>query len=180
MTTVLMLCFVACAVFFLVEIKRIAKHDAVLFPFCQLRRDIMRFLYENVFENPGMISHSEYQSVIRLLDVLNDAISNYNKYKKMMFNIRKVAKYLSQYRHAVKQAKPIDLTNNDKIQTFHARFVHCYAKAFLAYTPLIRSELTLRFIAFIYRKNSQYVLAVAKQVRDDKQQGDLLESGATA
>ena len=181
MSTILMLCFIVFAAFSWIKAKKIAKHDGVLFPFCQLRRDVMRFLYENVFEKPGTLSRDEYQSVMRLLDVLNVAISNYNEHKTVMFNIRKVAKYLKQYRDTVKRTKSVNFTDNAEIRAFYTRFIQCFAKAFLAYTPLIRSELMLRVVAFIYRKRlSEYVLKAAKQVRDDKHQNRLFESGAMA
>ena len=48
--------------------KEMQKHDRVLFPFCQLRRDVMRFLYINVIENTGSLSPAEYKFVRRLLN----------------------------------------------------------------------------------------------------------------
>ena len=181
MINLLFVCFCVFAFFSWLNIHRVEKHDGALFPFCQLRRDIMRFLYENVFENPGSLSREEYQSVKRLLKMLNGAISNYNEHKTVMFNFRKAAKYLSRYRHTVKQTKPVNLTTNDEIRAFHMRFIRCFAKAFLAYTPLIRYELMLRLVAFIYRKRlSEYVLKAAKQVHNDKHQNRVLESNATA
>ena len=168
MSTILMLCFIVFAAFSWIKAKKVAKHDGVLFPFCQLRRDIMRFLCENVFEKPGTLSREEYQSVMRLLDVLNVAINNYNEHKTVMFNIRKVAKYLKQYRDTVKRATPVNLTDNDEIRAFHMRFIYCFSVAFRAYTPLVRSESMLRLVAFIYRTRlSQYVLVVTKQVHSD-------------
>lgn len=179
------LLFICCLAIYMhatYRLNKVKTHDQVLFPFCQLRREIMGFLYENVFEKPGALSREEYTSMRRLSEALDDAIHNYNDHKTMMFNIRKLEKYLEQYQHIVEQAQPVNLTDNPEIRKFHARFIQCFAKAFLAYTPLIRSELLLRFVAFVYRKQlSQYILAVAKQVHSDKHQVSRLpESNAMA
>lgn len=129
--------------------KKSCKHDDVLFPFCQLRRDVVAFLHENVFEQPGGLSRAEYDSVRRLLDALNHAIRNYNEHKTLLFNLREVARYLRQYRHTLKQVKPVDVTKNRTIQQLHARFARCLAIAFLAYTPLIRYELLLKIVRVV-------------------------------
>ncbi|MDA7961692.1 MAG: hypothetical protein MPK11_04950 [Gammaproteobacteria bacterium] len=151
--------------------QRAHKHDSVLFPFCQLRRDIIAFLYENVFEKADVLSREEYASVRRLLDILNDAIRNYNRHKTVMFNLRKVIKYIREYRHVLKQMPPIDVTGNAEIQRFHQQFEGLLAKAFVAYTPLIRSELALRimFAVVAYRIGKarvQYAIKIASDVRE--------------
>lgn len=142
------LVFACFCVFFVVscmQIRREGKHDDVLFPFCQLRRDVMKYRYEAIIGDT--LSREEIESLRRLSRALDGTIRNYKQHKTVMFNIRKVARYIKQYRHAVKQIKPVDVTNNAKIQEFHTRFGHLLAKAFIAYTPLIRWELALRLIA---------------------------------
>lgn len=153
-----------------IRIKKVNNHDGVLFPFCQLRRDIISFLYENVFENPGALTHKEYMSVRRLLDMLNGAIRNYNEHKVQMFNVRKVVKYLDQHSDTLAKVTPPEVTNNSQIKEFHSRFVYCFAKAFLAYTPLIRSQATVFILVLlarvVYRAGPQ---AVIQKLKSDAQ-----------
>ena len=154
--------------------KEMQKHDRVLFPFCQLRRDIIRFLYKNVIENTNSLSPAEYKSVCRLLNVLDGIIHNYNQHKTLMFNVRKIAKHLQMYRKVSKVA--LEIPDHPEIREFHKR-IHCLlVTAFLAYTPLIRWELALRLIVFAYRMGGQgearrreagYVVKSAEKVRDD-------------
>ena len=160
--------------------KEMQKHDQVLFLFCELRRDIMAFLHENAFQKSDTLSCEEYRFVRRLLNTLDDAIHNDNDHKTLMFNMRKMVKYIRQYRHTLKQSGALELTDNPEIQGFHTRFVLCLAKAFFAYTPLIRWELALKLVALTYRilhratarrLRPQYVFAGAKVVRDTVHSG---------
>ena len=174
MINLLFVCFCVFAFFSWRDIRRVKKHDGVLFPFCQLRRDIMRFLYENVFENPGALSHEEYQSVRRLLGVLNGAISNYNKHKTVMFDLREMAKHLETYRHT--SMPTVEVPDNPEIRELHRRFGRLLVRAFIAYTPLIRWELAVWLIAQAYRAGkeagaravaAEYVISNASEVRND-------------
>ena len=180
-------CFCVFFVFSFVQIRRVGRHDQALFPFCQVRRDIMSFLYESVFEKPGALSREEYASVRHLSDALDATIHNYNRHKTVMFDLRKMAKTLKQYQHTLKQADVLKVPNNPEIQKFHARFALCLAKAFLAYTPLIRSELALRLVARAYRVGkkagahhvAQYVVSNAEAVRNDARRYGLIADAVT-
>jgi len=157
--------------------KRAIKHDRVLFPFCQLRRDIMRFLRENAFQRPAALSRAEYASARRLVEALDATIRNYNRHKTVMFNLRKVEKHLRAYRRSAKPAPA--LPDNPHIREFHERFRGLLVKAFIAYTPWIRWELTLRLMALTYqlgyqlgkeeglRRRARYVLNNAPKARAD-------------
>ena len=154
--------------------KEMRKHDRVLFPFCQLRRDVMRFLYMNVIEDTVSLSPAEYKSVRQLLNVLDGTIHNYNQHKTLMFNVRKIAKHLKMYRKVSKVA--LEIPDHPEIREFHERIRWLLVAAFLAYTPLIRWELALRLIVFVYRmgkqdgirrREAEYVVKSAEKVRDD-------------
>ncbi len=182
-----MLCFIVYAAFSWIQIKKIAKHDGVLFPFCQLRRDIMKFLYENVVETPGVLSRDEYASVRRLSNALDTKIRDYNRHKTVMFNMRKMAKHLEAYRLTATPA--LEISDNPTIRQFHARFGRLLVKAFIAYTPLFRSERALRLIAHAYRagkkegarrRAAQYVISNAEKVRNDARRYGLIGDGAAA
>ena len=154
--------------------KEMQKHDRVLFPFCQLRRDVMRFLYMNVIANTNSLSPAEYQFVRQLSNVLDDTIHNYNQHKTLMFNVRKIAKHLQMYRKVSKAV--LETPDHPEIREFHVRIHRLLVAAFLAYTPLIRWELALRMIVFAYRmgkqdgarrREAEYVVKSAEKVRND-------------
>ena len=187
MIHLLFVCFCVFAFFSWLDIRRVAKHDGVLFPLCQLRRDIMRFLYENVFENPGALSHQEYQSVKRLLGVLNATISDYNKHKTVMFNPREMAKHLGAYRRTSMLA--MEAPDNSEIRDLHRCFRRLLVAAFMAYTPLIRSGFAVRLIVHAYRAGkkagahratAEYVLDNASKVRSDARRYGSLAGNAAA
>ena len=154
--------------------REMQKHDRVLFPFCQLRRDVMHFLYMNVIEYPGSLSPAEYRSIRQLSDVLDSTIHNYNQYKTSIFNMRRIAKHLKMYGEVSKTA--LEIADHPEIQGFHDRIRQLLVAAFLAYTPLIRWESTLRLFVLAYHMNKQdgtrrsdaeYVVECAEKVRSD-------------
>ena len=154
--------------------KEIQKNDRVLFPFYQLRRDIMHFMYMSVIENTDSLSPAEYKFVRRLLNVLDGTIHNYNQHETLMLNIRKIAKHLKMYRQISKDV--LEIPDHPEIREFHGHIHRLQVAAFLAYTPLIRWELTLRLIVFAYRmgkqngarrRKAEYVVRSAEKVRSD-------------
>ena len=154
--------------------KEMQKYDRVLFPFCQLRREIMRFLYMNAIKNTNSLSLTEYKSVRRLLNVLDATIHDYNKHKTLMFNVGKIAKHLKMYRKVSKAT--LEIPDHPEIREFHERVRRFLVVALLAYTPLVRWELAFRLVVFAYRMSKQdgirrrraeYVVKSAEKVRDD-------------
>ena len=157
--------------------KEIQKHDRVLFPFCQLRRDIMSFLYRNLMKDADSFSPSEYGFIRQLLNVLDATIHNYNQHKTSMFNLRKIVKHLETYRKASEIA--LKVPDHPEVQEFHQRIHRLLVVAFLAYTPLIRWELALRLIVLARRigyhigrqeaflREAEYVVESAEKVRKD-------------
>ena len=154
--------------------KEMQKHDRVLFTSCQLRRDVMRFLYINVIENTGSLSPAEYKFVRQLLNGLDATIHNYNQHKTLMFNVRRIADHLEMYRKVSKTV--LEVPDHPEIREFHERIRRLLVAAFLAYTPLIRWELALRLIVFAYlmgkqdearRREAEDVVKSAEEVRDD-------------
>ncbi len=160
-------CFCVFFAFSFRRIKKVDKHDHVLFPFCQLRRDIMRHLLDNL----DTLTPEEYRPLRKLLDMLDTTIHNYNRHKTRMFNLRTILRQTARYRRAKKQAERIHIPDNSAIKEFYARFSILLVKAFLAYTPLIRWELALKIFAFVIgrlvRAKTDRLLKVAEQVRED-------------
>ena len=179
-------CFLSFFIFDSIHVRKVDRHDGVLFPLCQLRRDIMQFLYENVFEKSGALSRQEYQSVMRLLKVLNNTISNYNEHKTVMFNLREMAKHLKSYQRAA--TPTVEVPAHPEIREMYQRFGRLLVKAFIAYTPLIRWELAVRLVVSAYRAGkktdarrayAEYVLNNAEKVREDARRYGLLDGAAT-
>ena len=154
--------------------KEMQKHDRTLFPFCQLRRDVMYFMYMNVVENTGSLSPAEYKLIRRLLNVLDGTIRNYNQHNTPIFNVRKISKQLKMYRKVPRIA--LEVPGHPQIREFYERIYFLLVAAFLAYVPLIRWELALRLTVFVYligkqdgtrRREAEYVVNGAEKVRDD-------------
>ena len=154
--------------------KEIQKHDRVLFPFYQLHRDIMHFMYMNAIENTSSLTPVEYKFIRWLLNVLDGTIHNCNQHKTLMFNVRRMAKHLKMYRKISKVA--LEIPDHPEIREFHERIHRLQVAAFLAYMPLIRWKLVLRLIVFVYcmgkqdgarRHDAEYVVKSAEKVRDD-------------
>ena len=154
--------------------KEMQKHDRMLFTFCQLRRDVMHFLYMNAIEYAGSLSPAEYKFICQLLNELDATIHNYNQHKTLMFNVRKIARHLQMYQKVSKAA--LEVPDHPEIREFHERIHRLQVVAFLAYTPLIRWELALRLIVSVYRmgkqdgirrREAEYVVKSAEKVRDD-------------
>ena len=151
------------------RIKKVDKHDRVLFPFCQLRRDIMRFLRDNM----ETVTQEEYRSLRTLLTMLDNTIYHYNRHKTRMFNLRKILKHMLGYQDAKKQVEKIVMPDNSAIKEFYTRFVRLLVQAFLAYTPWLRWEITLQLTGFVVRRflhdRVDDFLTVAGQIRGDAQ-----------
>ena len=157
--------------------REMQKHDRVLFPFCQLRRDVMSFLYRTSMKDADSISPSEYRFIRQLLHVLDATIHSYNQHKTLMFNLRKIAKHLKTYQKASETA--LKVPDHPEIRGFHERIHRLLVVAFLAYTPLIRWELALRLIVLAarisyrvgkqeaLRREAEYIAESAEKVRKD-------------
>ena len=117
--------------------KEAQSSDRVLFPFCQLRRDIIRFLYMNVIDNENSFSLAEYKSTCRLLNMLDAIIHDYNKYKTSMPDVRKIVKNFEMYRKILKTE--LETPSHPEIRGFNERIHRLLGAALLAHVPLIRS-----------------------------------------
>ena len=118
--------------------KEMQRHDRVLFLFCQLRRDVMRFLYMNVIENTNSFSLAGYKSVRRLLNVLDAIIHDYNQHKTSIYDMRQIVKNFKMYRKISKTA--LETSSHPEIREFNECIHRLLGAALLAYTPLTHSR----------------------------------------
>ena len=179
LTTILVLLAISTvdALRFRLRQKEIQKHDRVLLPFCQLRRDVMCFLYREIIESADSLSPAQYRYIRRLLNVLDDTICSYDHYKISPFNVRMMARHLEIYQKVSKTASKTP--DHPEIWEFHARFRELWVKALLTCTPLIRWEPVLRLMIFAYYigytageqearwREAEHVMKSAGEVRED-------------
>ncbi len=129
-----------CMLFYL---RRLKKHDKVLYRFCQLRRDTMSQIRERNFD----LRVEDYVALRQLLDRTSETIHDFNNCKVSLFNIRN-------YSIQVHRAKSLEETSVERapeIQELTGRYALAMLVAFFTFTPLIKSELVLRGLPFILK-----------------------------
>jgi len=120
------------------------KHDVSLYVFCQLRRRCIDYLREN----SDTITRNDYISLRKLLFVINVTIKHYKEHKTIMFNYRLFILALRQTKDSYIDSEKIT-TNNPAIQVFHDELQSSIIKAFIAYTPLLKSEIIMSLLKAI-------------------------------
>ena len=126
-----------------VWLREIARHDGVLFRFCEIRRSVVRLLFDRHLD--GELSRRDYVDARRLLDVLNHVIGDYDKRKAVMFNFRRFVRALRKYEKTAGELRLPSPPQDAQIAEFYRQTDIAVLRGFLAYTPLIRSELWLQF-----------------------------------
>lgn len=129
----------------LIVLRKITKHDNVLFPFCQIRRDIMSLINEEA----SQINKTDYKVLRTLLDATNMTIHEFNHFKITIFNLRWFIAWLKKYKK--------DVVSIDKLSTTHAqinklkdKYRIAMFRAFGSYTPLIKSQIiVIIFLAIL-------------------------------
>lgn len=135
----------------IIKIKKIKKHDVVLYRFCQIRRDVMVVLREKGLSQ----SREEYLLHKRLLEALNKTIHYYDDLKTSLFNWRKFFEYLKEVRETATEIDKFELPEDSRITELYNGFVSAWFKALYAYTPFLR-EILLRPIMFLLKKVFAY------------------------
>ncbi len=131
----------------LVYLRRLKKHDEVLYAFCEIRREIMAILRRDLFE----IQREKYVGLKHLLDATGNAIHYYNDNKATMFNYRRFAQWLRDSRASAETVQRLNLPNDPEILKIREHFGVAMVSAFCAYTPLFRSELLIRVSLLLLR-----------------------------
>ncbi|MCO1336527.1 hypothetical protein MO867_19525 [Microbulbifer sp. OS29] len=125
--------FIALHIYRLLEVK---KHDQHIFEFCQLRRDTLSYL-SNSYEG---LSRTDYIALRKINDALSTIIAGYKEHRTVVFNFRLFSEYVNELKAFEKKAEKIS-TNNKEIQELLNRIHYSIFKAFLAFTPYLKSEL---------------------------------------
>lgn len=133
------------SMYMIVYLRNLRKHDNVLYRFCQIRRKAMSILRNDGFGMQGQ----DYVSLRVLVENLNITINNYKECKTVLFNFRRFNKYLTEYKISAQEVEQFKLPNDERIKALVRDFSIALFRAFLEYTPLIRSEIAIRIILFI-------------------------------
>lgn len=130
------------AVVLLAEMRyllKVRKHDQVLFPICELRGDLMRFLLKQ--EEAGLLNRADYLYARLMLGSMNHTVSLYRDHRTRLFNLRNLVRFLNQYRVSARELIAVPRTESPELRAIEARFNQAMMKGFFAYTPLLRTEL---------------------------------------
>jgi len=125
-------------------LMRLRKHDVHLYRFCQLRRDSIKFMYDE----HQSLSRTDYIALRKLIRVLNLTINNYKAHKKTLFDFRAFTLYMREIRPFEERVEEIS-TNNERIKELRERMFYAVIEAFFAYTPFLKHEAIARLIFFI-------------------------------
>lgn len=134
----------AATVFLLIQIfklRKMQKHDRYLYAFTQLHRETIDYL----FDSHSKISRDDYIALRNLSDALKTIIYNYKNHKTVIFNFRLFVKHLNEVKKFEEKASRIS-TENQEIKKLIEKAHQAIIKAFLAFTPFIRSEFFFRLI----------------------------------
>lgn len=133
-----------------INLRRITKHDKVLFRFCQLRRDIMRLIDSEALQ----MSKADYRSLRTMLDATNVTIHEFNNFKITMFNFRWFISWLKKHKREASNMDKL-ATKNAQINKLFDEYRIALVKAVLSYTPFIKSQITimvcLAVLQFLFR-----------------------------
>ncbi|MDP5208576.1 hypothetical protein [Microbulbifer sp. 2205BS26-8] len=122
--------------FQLYRLAEMKKHDQHLFELCQLRRDAIRYL-SNAYED---LTRTDYIALRKINDALSTMIASYSEQRTVIFNLKRFSVHLDELKTFENKAKNIS-TSNTEIQNLLNRIHHSIFKAFLAFTPRLKSEL---------------------------------------
>lgn len=122
-------------------LRKQKKHDINLYMFCQLRRECVEYLCDN----SDSMSRNDYISLRKLLFVINVTIKYYKEHKTIMFNYRLFSLALKQTKNTYIDSERITISNPD-IKVFHDELQASIIRAFIAYTPLLESQIIMSLL----------------------------------
>ena len=123
-------------------LRRLKKHDKVLYRFCQLRRETMSIIREANFD----LKPEDYAVLRALVEKTSDTIHDFNNCKVSLFNVRKLSEQVSR----AKMIEALDV-ENPQIQKLCLGYTLAMLRAFFTFTPFIKSELGLRVAPYLLR-----------------------------
>lgn len=130
--------------------NRDRKHDRVLFSFSRLQSAVMNEMLARY--DADTLTRKQYESAKFLMDTLDVIALHYDRHKTAMFNLRNMRRImeedLARYEETAQKIRTRlpEISSDEKIAALYAEFSRALARAFLAYTPFIRTEIILRLL----------------------------------
>lgn len=123
----------------LFRLRQIRLHDEVLYKFCQLRRDVVRTIDEDI----NGYSKQEYRQIRLLLDQLNSTIRNFTHMKKNIFTFKIFLELVKAYIdfNTKRGSKSIKRSENDSIVLLYTQYNKTLIDGFISYVPFLRYRL---------------------------------------
>jgi hypothetical protein len=167
-------------IYMICKFRRLNKHDRVLYPFCQLRREIYKYFSE-VKVN---IDIDDYKDLNDLLAMDDKVIHTYNQNKSCLFNFRKFRRFIKtqfeELRETTEKMEERKFSNNPKISQLQKNFIGSLFFAFFEYTPFIKSEVAIKLMIAIIKitfkffkiELRDYILNGCKWIKDHRNDYD--------
>jgi hypothetical protein len=147
---------------------RLRKHDRVLFPICQIRRDLVAFVAAKY--DAGELDRDDYIYARLMLNSVNSMISLYREHRMAMFNLRRFVLMLARYRQSAKQLILVPRTDTLELRQIEARLNRAMASGFFAYTPWLRTQfgayIAMRLMALLAGLGLKFFAHRAQDLRD--------------
>ena len=121
------------------------KHDRVLFPFCNIRRELMTLLRDHHQD----LSVEDYLYARNMLNALSHTVSIYRDHKSRFFNFRAFLRFLRAYQSSADEIAKIPRTKHPQLQAMEQQLNWAMFRGFMAYTPFLRSEIVVRVLLAI-------------------------------
>ena len=148
-------------IYWIFEIKKINNHDDVLYEFCQQRREAMSLLraeYQNTinlnFEKESSLCKEDLEALSLFLKLLNDVIHDYDEFKVVFSNFRKIEALATELKKSNENVKSI-ATNDKRVKEIKADIRLSLFFAFYTYTPFLKYEVTIKFLYVVLQIASE-------------------------
>lgn len=130
----------------LLKIRKLEKHDKVLYKFCQIRRGVIKILRNN----NNQLTKNDYADLRFLLSLISTTIHHYNEIKSILFNVRKllrIKKHLFEFKNvALEVEEKLKSPKKNEIHVLYEQYKFANIYAFASYTPFFKSEIILRLL----------------------------------
>lgn len=123
------------------SLRRLEKHDRVLYRFCEVRRQLMRLLRDSAHE----LSREDYAVVRIMLDIVGGNIHDYHETKQQLLNGRQFLRRLRRYSTTVGAVHELEAAD-PRVRKIQTEFGRTILFGFFQYTPLLRSEIIARLL----------------------------------
>jgi len=129
------------------RVRKMKRHDGVLYRYCELRRQAMQYLRDE--DKLSQLPRQDYIALRKMICMMNITIEQYKNHKLVMFNLREFVKYFRAYASANKKAAAITIIDNKEIEDLRKGLMKALFFGFMTYTPFIRSEIVVRLTIMI-------------------------------